>query len=160
MPMDLMIATGTFALVLAVGIVLMSMGRSDGSRATELLEEVTRLDIDEIGEGLMRTGGRKTRRRATNRREEILEVFYRIHLLNRLEESMWQAGLYMRVSEMLRIIVLMFGLGFTVAKFVLHDTIIALASAWRWARRRLSTFASGASVACANLRSSCRPRST
>jgi len=54
MPMDLMIATGTFALVLAVGIVLMSMGRSDGSRATELLEEVTRLDIDEIGEGLMR----------------------------------------------------------------------------------------------------------
>jgi tight adherence protein B len=126
MPMDLMIATGTFALVLAVGIVLMSMGRSDSSRATEMLEDVTRLDIDEIGEGLMRTGGRKTRRKATNRREEILEVFYRIHLLNRLEQSMWQAGLYMRVSEMLLIIVLMFGLGFTVAKFFLHDTIIAL----------------------------------
>jgi tight adherence protein B len=124
--MDLMIATGTFALVLAVGIVLMSMGRSDSSRATEMLEDVTRLDIDEIGEGLMRTGGRKTRRKATNRREEILEVFYRIHLLNRLEQSMWQAGLYMRVSEMLLIIVLMFGLGFTVAKFFLHDTIIAL----------------------------------
>jgi tight adherence protein B len=123
--MDLMIATGTFALVLAVGIVLMSMGRSDSSRATEMLEDVTRLDI-EIGEGLMRTGGRKTRRKATNRREEILEVFYRIHLLNRLEQSMWQAGLYMRVSEMLLIIVLMFGLGFTVAKFFLHDTIIAL----------------------------------
>jgi tight adherence protein B len=126
MPMDLMIATGTFALVLAVGIVLMSMGRSDSSRATEMLEDVTRLDIDEIGEGLMRTGGRKTRRKATNRREEILEVFYRIHLLNRLGQSMWQAGLYMRVSEMLLIIVLMFGLGFTVAKFFLHDTIIAL----------------------------------
>jgi tight adherence protein B len=126
MPMDLMIATGTFALVLAVGIVLMSMGRSDSSRATEMLEDVTRLDIDEIGEGLMRTGGRKTRRKATNRREEILEVFYRIHLLNRLEQSMWQAGLYMRVSEMLLIIVLMFGLGFTVAKFFLHDTIVAL----------------------------------
>jgi tight adherence protein B len=102
------------------------MGRSDSSRATEMLEDVTRLDIDEIGEGLMRTGGRKTRRKATNRREEILEVFYRIHLLNRLEQSMWQAGLYMRVSEMLLIIVLMFGLGFTVAKFFLHDTIIAL----------------------------------
>lgn len=121
-----MIATGTFALVLAVGIVLMSMGRSDGSRASELLEEVTRLEADEIGDGLMRTGGRKTRRRATNRREEILELFYHIHLLNRLEESMWQAGLYMRVSEMLLIIVLMFGLGFTVVKFFLHDTIIAL----------------------------------
>ena len=39
---------------------------------------------------------------------------------------MWQAGLYMRVSEMLLIIVLMFGMGFTVAKFFLHDMIIAL----------------------------------
>jgi type II secretory pathway component PulJ len=115
--MDLMIATGTFALVLAIAIVLMSVGRSDTSRATEQLQDVTRLDIDQIEEGLTRTGGRRTRRRATNRREEILEVVYRLHLLNRLEESMWQAGLYMRVSEMLLIIVLMFGMGFTVAKF-------------------------------------------
>src|SRR6202035_5638563 len=53
-------------------------------------------------------------------------ALYRLHLLNRLEESMWQAGLYMRVSEMLLIIVLMFGMGFTVAKFFLHDMIIAL----------------------------------
>ncbi len=77
-------------------------------------------------QGLTRTGGRHSRRLATNRREEILEFVYRIHLLNRLEESMWQAGLYMRVSEMLLIIVLMFGMGFTVAKFFLHDMIIAL----------------------------------
>src|SRR3984893_1934069 len=123
--MDLMIATGTFALVLAIAIVLMSVGRSDTSRATEQLQDVTRLDIDQIEEGLTRTGGRRTRRRATNRREEILEVVYRLHLLNRLEESMWQAGLYMRVSEMLLIIVLMFGMGFTVAKFFLHYMIIA-----------------------------------
>ena len=39
---------------------------------------------------------------------------------------MWQAGIYMRVSEMLLIVVLMFGLGFTAEKFFLHDTIIAL----------------------------------
>jgi len=112
--------------VLAIAIVLMSVGRSDTSRATEQLQDVTRLDIDQIEEGLTRTGGRRTRRRATNRREEILEVVYRLHLLNRLEESMWQAGLYMRVSEMLLIIVLMFGMGFTMAKFFLHDMIIAL----------------------------------
>jgi len=100
--------------------------RTDTSRANELIEEATRLDTDQIDQGLTRTGGRHSRRLATNRREEILEFVYRIHLLNRLEESMWQAGLYMRVSEMLLIIVLMFGMGFTVAKFFLHDMIIAL----------------------------------
>lgn len=126
MPMDLLIATGIFALVLAGALVLMNGGRNDSSRATELLEDVTRTDIDRVAEGLMRTGGRQSRRRATNRREEILEVIYRIHLLNRLEERMWQAGLYMRVSEMLLIVVLMFGVGFTLGKFLLHDTIIAL----------------------------------
>lgn len=125
--MDLLIATGTFALVLVIAIVLFTGGqRSDTSRATELLEDATRLDTDQIDDGLTRTSGRQSQRLATNRREEILNLVYRIHLLRRLEESMWQAGLYMRVSEMLLSIVLMFGMGFTVAKFVLHDMIIAL----------------------------------
>jgi tight adherence protein B len=125
--MDLLIATGTFALVLAIAIVLFTAGRrTDTSRATELLEDATRLDTDQIDQSLTRTGGRQNRRHATNRREELLELAYRIHLLKRLEESMWQAGLYMRVSEMLLIVVLMFGMGFTVAKFFLHDMIIAL----------------------------------
>ena len=111
--MDLLIATGIFALVLAIGLVMATLGRDDGARASELLEDVTRTPVDRIGDSLVRTGGRQSRRHASNRREEILELVYRIRLLNRLEESIWQAGLYMRVSEMLLIIVLMFGFGFT-----------------------------------------------
>jgi tight adherence protein B len=124
--MDLMIATGTFALVLAIAIVLMSVGaqRHQPGDGAAPGRNASRYRSDRGGFNAY--GGRRTRRRATNRREEILEVVYRLHLLNRLEESMWQAGLYMRVSEMLLIIVLMFGMGFTVAKFFLHDMIIAL----------------------------------
>ncbi len=124
--MDLIIATGVFALVLALILVLVTGKRDDSVRAADLLEDVTRPEADVGGEGLMRTGGRRRRPRATNRREELLEIFYRANLLHRLEESMWQAGLYLRVSEMLLIIVLMFGTGFALGKLVLHDTIIAL----------------------------------
>ena len=125
MPMDLLIATATFALVLAVTLLLLTGKRDDSARAAVLLEDVTRPESDLIGEGLMRTGGRPRRAPATNRREELLEIFYRVHLLRRLEESMWQAGVYLRVSEMLLIILVMFGAGFALAKLFLHDTLIA-----------------------------------
>jgi len=127
MPMDLIIASGVFALVLAVAIALATGGQKDSDRAADMLDEVTRPETDALGEGLMRTGGRQRRARATNRREELLEIVYRIHLLQRLEESLWQAGLYLRVSEILLIIVLLFGTGFTAGKLFLHDTLIALA---------------------------------
>lgn len=123
--MDLLIATGIFALVLTVMLVLLTGKHDDSVRAADLLEDLTRPETDEAGEGLMRIGGRPRRARATNRREEILEMFYRVHLLQRLEESMWQAGLYLRVSEMLLIVLLMFGTGFALGKLFLHDTLIA-----------------------------------
>jgi len=127
MAMDLLIATGIFALVLGVGLVIATRGRDDKSRVSALLQDATRVPINHLADSLVRTGGRQSRRRASNRREEILELIYRIHLMTRLQEAMWQAGLYMRVSEMLLIIVLMFGFGFTLGKFILQDTILALA---------------------------------
>jgi tight adherence protein B len=124
--MDLLIAGGIFGLVVAVVVVLMNGGHGDARRAAELLEDVTRTEVDRTTEGLIRTGGRQSRRQAGNRREELLEVIYRIHLLKSLEEQMWQAGLYMRVSQMLLIIVMMFGVGFALSKCILSDTLMAL----------------------------------
>ncbi len=124
--MDLLIAGGIFGLVVAVVVVLMNGGHGDARRAAELLEDVTRTEVDRTTEGLIRTGGRQSRRQAGNRREELLEVIYRIHLLKSLEEQMWQAGLYMRVSQMLLIIVMMFGAGFALSKCILSDTLMAL----------------------------------
>jgi tight adherence protein B len=124
--MDVLIAGGIFGLVVAVIVVLMNGGHGDARRAAELLEDVTRTEVDRTTEGLIRTGGRQSRRQAGNRREELLEVIYRIHLLKSLEEQMWQAGLYMRVSQMLLIIVMMFGVGFALSKSILSDTLMAL----------------------------------
>ena len=124
--MDLIIATGIFALVVTMTLVLVTGKRDDQVRAADLLEDVTRPATDTVGEGLMRTDGRPRRAAATNRREELLEIFYRINFLHRLEEAMWQAGLYLRVSEMLLIIVLMLGTGFALGKLFLGDTILAL----------------------------------
>jgi tight adherence protein B len=128
--MDLAIAIGIFGLVVMVAVVLMSGGQNDSRRAADLLEDVTRASVDTVAEGLIRTGGRQSRRRASNQREELLEVIYRINLLNRLEERMWQAGLYVRVSEMLLVIILMFGVGFSLGEFILHDLLMTLAIAF------------------------------
>ena len=125
--MDLLIAGGIFGLVVAVVVVLMNGGHGDSRRAAELLEDVTRTEVDRTTEGLIRTGGRQSRRQAGNRREELLEVIYRIHLLKSLEEQMWQAGLYMRVSQMLLIIVMMFGVGFALSKSILSEDSSAYA---------------------------------
>jgi len=128
--MDLLIAIGIFGLMVALAAVLVNGGNNDRGRAADLLEDVTRADVDKVGEGLIRTGGRQNRRRASNRREELLDVIYRINFLNRLEERMWQAGLYMRVSEMLLLIVMMFGVGFSLGEFILHDLLMTLAVAF------------------------------
>jgi len=124
--MDLLIATGVFALIISVTLVLVTGSRKDSVRAADLLEDVTRPEADLVAEGLMRTGSRPRRQRATNRFEELIEMVYRVNVLRRLEESMWQAGLYLRVSEMLLIIVLLLGTGFALGKLFVGDTIIAL----------------------------------
>ncbi|HVN90942.1 MAG TPA: type II secretion system F family protein [Candidatus Binataceae bacterium] len=80
-----------------------------------------------------------------------LSFLYKIDLMRTLEESMWQAGLYMRVSEMLLIIMLMFGGGLFFGQAMWHDFTFALLPAVgfglmpiffiRWRRgRRLRAF--------------------
>lgn len=124
--MDLLIAGGVFAAVIAITLVLVTGNGKDRVPAADLLEDVTRPATDAVAEGLMRTDGRPRRARATNRFEELLEMLYRIDFLHRLEENMWQAGLYLRVSEMLLIMVLLLGTGIALGKLFVGDTTVAL----------------------------------
>jgi tight adherence protein B len=55
----------------------------------------------------------------------MLSGLYRLNLLRHLEEAMWQAGMYMRVGDMLLIIVLMFGAGLFVGNLIFHDMLVA-----------------------------------
>ncbi len=50
-------------------------------------------------------------RKARPEEGTLLTGLYNLNLARKLEQSMWQAGMYMRVSDILLIIVLMFGAG-------------------------------------------------
>lgn len=55
-------------------------------------------------------------------------VLHRMHLTRALERSMWQAGLYMRVSEMLLLIGLLFGTGAAAGGVLWGQSILTLGS--------------------------------
>jgi tight adherence protein B len=58
----------------------------------------------------------------------MLGMVYRLNLLRTLEESMWQAGMYMRVADILLVMVLLFGAGFFGGNIVFHTMWFAAGS--------------------------------
>jgi tight adherence protein B len=59
----------------------------------------------------------------------FLTGLYEIDVLQRLEERMWQAGIYFAVSDILLIIVLMFGAGLAAGEALWGELPFALAMA-------------------------------
>jgi len=126
--MDLLIASGIFAVVVTLIIVLISSGherRQDRATAA-LLEEVTRTNEEDPTAQLLL---RRDPRRRQEESSPLLTMIYRLHLLKRLEQSMSQAGIYMRVTELLLIMVLAFGAGLGIGKMVWGDLMLSLALA-------------------------------
>lgn len=58
----------------------------------------------------------------------LLAVLYELNLLRSLEEMMWQAGLYMRLADILLIMVLLFGAGLFGGNILFHGMWFALGS--------------------------------
>jgi tight adherence protein B len=121
--MDLLISSGVFALVLVLSLVIFTGGRreDDKVKAREMLERVTRPETDDSAAQLLRQD-----RRHHVQRRVLFNPIYRLNPSRRLEENMWQAGIYMHVSEMMLIIVLLFGAGTAVGQLVLRDPWFAL----------------------------------
>src|SRR6202050_3219366 len=114
--MDFLLASGIFAVVF-IGVLAFTSSRgTDVEQQRELARRLTR-PADEIDIDVMRK----------RRPEEgaMLGGLYRLNLLRSLEEAMWQAGMYMRVGDMLLIIVLMFGAGLFGGNMMFHDMLIA-----------------------------------
>src|SRR5260221_5114209 len=110
--MDFLMASGIFALVF-VGVLICSSSRgSEVEQQREVARRLTR-PADELEINVMRK----------QRPEEgaMLGALYRMNLARRLEEAMWQAGMYMRVGDILLIIVLMFGAGLFGGNLFFHD---------------------------------------
>jgi tight adherence protein B len=115
--MDFLMASGIFALVF-VGVLIFSSSRgTEVEQQREVARRLTR-PADDIEIDVMR------RRRPDQ--APLLGMLYDLNLLRKLEESMWQAGLYMRVADILLIIMLLFGAGLFGGNLFFHEMWFAL----------------------------------
>ncbi len=110
--MDFLMASGIFALVFMGVLVFTSSRGTEVEQSREVARRLTR-PPDEIEVNVMRK----------QRPQEgvLLGALYRMNLLRKLEEAMWQAGMYMRVGDILLIIVLIFGAGLFGGNLFFHD---------------------------------------
>jgi len=118
--MDLLLASGVFALVFVCLLVWLSSRGGEVEQKQSLLRRMARPEED-IDVDITRKG--------PPRDEGAFSFVYRLNLLRKLEENMWQAGIYMRVSEMLLIILLMFLAGLFVGEAIWRDLTLAMAPA-------------------------------
>jgi tight adherence protein B len=122
-PSELIIASFVFALVLALALLLLvPLGRGgELDQTQDLLRRMARPiggDVEDIA--IMRENRR-------NKNQFLDALLSRFNLLQRLEQYMWQAGLYMRVSEVLLIMLLLFGAGLAAGAAWLSDGLLAIA---------------------------------
>ncbi len=115
--MDFVMASGIFALVFVSVLVFTSSRGTEVEQSREVARRLTR-PPDEIEINVMRK----------QRPQEgvLLAALYKMNLLRKLEEAMWQAGMYMRVGDILLIIVLAFGAGLFGGNLFFHDMWFAL----------------------------------
>jgi tight adherence protein B len=139
--MDLLIVITVFAAVL-FGLLAIFLRRGPASdRRQVVVRRMTRpvIDVDITRRGRPREDG------------NLLAALWKLDLLRHLEEAMWQAGIYIRVSEMTLIIVLMFGAGLFFGQALWHDMLFSIAAGGAFAAlpifyirlrrtRRLSAF--------------------
>ncbi|MBF6569783.1 MAG: type II secretion system F family protein [Candidatus Binataceae bacterium] len=117
--MDLLIASAIFIVVFAIAIIVLT-SRMEEVRTTGVVrrmgpapEENPDVDI--------------TRQERRHEQGYLLKFLFRTNLLHALEQNIWQAGLYMRTSEMLLIMMLMLFAGATLGRILLGDPMFMLA---------------------------------
>jgi tight adherence protein B len=113
--MDFFFATGVFALVFIGALIIMTARGGESDQKQNLIRRMARPDED-VDVDITRT----TRVRESG---QLLAILWKLNLLRKLEENMWQAGIYMRISEMMLIIVLMFFAGLFMGQALWHDVL-------------------------------------
>jgi tight adherence protein B len=116
--MDFFFATGVFALVFIGVLIVMTARGGKSDQKHNLVRRMARPD-EEVDVDITR----KTRVRESG---QLLAILWKLNLLRKLEENMWQAGIYMRVSEMMLIIVLMFFAGLFLGQALWHDMLFSV----------------------------------
>src|ERR1700730_14756642 len=118
--MDFIMASGIFA-VGFVFVLLFTSGRgNEGEQQREVARRLTRPEEDLVVDVL---------RKRRPDEGPLLGVVYRLNLLRRLEEAMWQAGMYMRVADIMLVMVLLFGAGLFGGNIAFHNMWFAAGGA-------------------------------
>jgi tight adherence protein B len=108
-----------FAMVFGVvGYFVMSHTRP-GRESRQLQSRISRPEV--AGEEILRDGLKKERGLGSG-----FGWFYDLGLMQKLEESLWQAGIYRRVSDVLLLMLLMFGAGATIGAALWEDPAFAI----------------------------------
>src|SRR5229473_2713487 len=116
--MDFLITSVVFAIVFILLLIFLTSRGGQAEQSQSLIRRMARPE-DDLTDG-------DVTRKDRPREEGVLVLLYRLNLLRKLEENMWQAGIYMRVSEMLLIILLMFAAGIFLGEAIWHDLLFAL----------------------------------
>ncbi|MHB8381869.1 MAG: type II secretion system F family protein [Candidatus Binataceae bacterium] len=112
--MDFLIASGIFAIIFVFALVMITGRKTETDQTREISRRLTR-PADDTETGIMR------KRRPEE--GQMLAVVYQLNVLRHLEEMMWQAGMYMRVADILLIMVLMFGGGMFLGEAFFGDLL-------------------------------------
>lgn len=117
--MDVLIASSIFALVFIGMMLVFTSNAATGEQTREVLRRIARPEEDDLD---------ITRRRRPQD-GVLLKWIYEANLLRRLEEKMWQAGMYTRVVDVLLVMVLLFGAGMFFGQALWHEAWFAFATA-------------------------------
>src|ERR1700730_16159563 len=100
--MDLILAGSIFASIFAI-VAILALSRGGGEQKEFVSKMMLRPTGGEVDVDITRK--RKDHQNA------LAIILRQINLLKNLEQTMWQAGMYWRVSDVLLIILLLFGAG-------------------------------------------------
>jgi tight adherence protein B len=116
--MDLILAGTIFASIFAV-VAILVLSRGGGSEQKEYVSRMmlrpveSEIDVD-------------ITRKRKDHQNAVAILLRRVNLLRSLEQTMWQAGIYWRVSDVLLIILLLFGAGYAGGEAFWGDFYFAL----------------------------------
>jgi tight adherence protein B len=121
--MDLIMAGSIFASIFAV-VAILVFSKSGGSEQKEFVSKMMLRPVEGSDADVNITRKRKDHQNA------VAIILRQVNLLKNLEQTMWQAGIYWRVSDVLLIIVLLFAAGYAGAYAFWGDMYFGLGGAF------------------------------
>ncbi|MBF6570164.1 MAG: type II secretion system F family protein [Candidatus Binataceae bacterium] len=118
--MDIAVCLLVFTVIFGLSLMLLRRRDAVPERAYQNLQRLTH-GADAAPQRSIIADGRSKRR-------EIFTWLYQTNPLRQLEDSLWQAGIYARVSDVLLVMMLLFGAGSAAGQMITGDLLMSLAA--------------------------------